>query len=90
MNLKQLDMIQSMECNTDKVGMQKKTVCSYKECHKRTVVVVGSCTYCKHDFCLKHRIPEAHTCSSMGVCKQRAFDRNSLELTNGKCVGLKL
>lgn len=74
----------------DGVDGPKKTMCAYTGCRKRAAVVVGSCNYCNHVFCLKHRIPEAHECVCMAHCKKRAVDLNTTNLTNGKCVGLKL
>jgi predicted nucleic acid binding AN1-type Zn finger protein len=72
------------------MSRSKKTVCNYSNCCNRAVVIIGRCNYCERDFCLKHRIPEAHTCPSMGLCNQRAFDRNAVNLMAGKCVSVKM
>jgi predicted nucleic acid binding AN1-type Zn finger protein len=65
-------------------------MCKFRECSKRAAVIIGKCKFCDEDFCPKHRIPEAHACSAIGICKQRAFDRNATDLLEGKCIAAKI
>lgn len=68
----------------------KKLVCGATSCTSRVAVVVGTCNYCKKQFCVKHRLPEAHCCEAMELCKQISFDRNATKLVAGKCVHAKV
>jgi predicted nucleic acid binding AN1-type Zn finger protein len=38
--------------------------CTYLDCKKRAILVVGDCRYCKGSYCGMHRLPESHTCVS--------------------------
>ena len=43
--------------------------CFYQKCHQKVALVVGTCRYCNSSYCLKHRLPEEHTCKNMNDCK---------------------
>lgn len=32
------------------------------------------CNYCQKDFCLKHRLPESHTCDQMNSLREKKLD----------------
>jgi len=68
----------------------KRNRCGQVGCTNRVVVLVGDCTYCKGKFCSTHRLPEAHNCIEIGLCKSIALDRNTELLFACKCVGSKI
>lgn len=68
-------------------GMVKRVVCNHLLCNNTVTAVIGDCTYCKQRFCMWHRLPEAHECTAIDMCKTIAFERNASKLISGKCVG---
>ena len=46
------------------------------DCFKRNALIVGDCKYCKKSFCLKHRLPECHSCQNLQACKDAHFEKN--------------
>jgi predicted nucleic acid binding AN1-type Zn finger protein len=69
---------------------QKKSKCSFGDCVRRPVLIVGNCKFCTKDFCAQHRLPETHACPNMKDCRQQSFDRNKAKLMKEKCVAAKV
>ena len=59
-------------------------------CNKKTVLLVGDCSYCKYSYCSQHRLPESHDCSHINECKESQYKKNSDLLLSQKCVGDKV
>lgn len=47
-------------------------ICGKEDCKLKTAMIVGFCKYCNIDYCLKHRLPEAHHCYSQADCNNKA------------------
>lgn len=62
--------------------MSKK--CSSEVCKRKVAQLVGHCSYCHGDYCLNHRLPEAHTCSAQSECSEAAKHRLTRELMSAK------
>jgi len=60
------------------------------ECSDRALNIVGTCRFCTHSFCGKHRLPETHVCANMESCRQQSMDRLVTKLEGEKCAGLKV
>jgi len=46
--------------------------CGFEGCKLKTAMIVGFCRYCNIDYCLKHRLPEAHYCHNQETCNNTA------------------
>lgn len=79
-----------MDKSTNLCGTRKRTKCNVAKCDRPVVLIIGLCTYCTNQFCMKHRIPETHECIEMDLCKKRSFHRNEANLLAGKCVAVKI
>ena len=66
-----------------------KTTCYFSNCTRR-VALIGDCRFCKSKFCLKHRLPEEHSCQKMEDCRKNAFNINEENVMKGKCVPEKV
>ena len=64
--------------------------CQYPTCNKKTILIVGDCSWCKSSFCHSHRLPESHQCINYSDCKKNSFDRNAELVGNMKCVSSKV
>ena len=63
--------------------------CSCADC-KQKVALVGHCNHCSSDFCLKHRLPEDHSCAQMEAVKKQARDSNATKLMSERTVERKV
>ena len=64
--------------------------CKVKECGKRAAEIVGTCKFCRGEYCLNHRIVETHSCSGMETCRQQALSKNTNVLLKNKCTSTKI
>ena len=71
-------------------GGAPKKKCFLATCTDRVANIIGHCSYCKEEYCGKHRLPEAHACANIRGCKQAHYERNVSKLMNEKCVGDKI
>ncbi|KAJ3010335.1 hypothetical protein HKX48_007458 [Thoreauomyces humboldtii] len=69
---------------------RKVNKCKMSGCSDKVVKIVGTCRYCTHNFCAKHRLPEAHSCQEMQTCKQAAHSNLAGKLLGEKCVASKV
>jgi predicted nucleic acid binding AN1-type Zn finger protein len=60
-----------------------KPECDLKNC-KQVQSIIGQCKFCTNTYCINHRYAEAHSCSEMSKCIQRAKDLNSHYIMNSK------
>jgi len=63
---------------------------STEQCTKKAAVVVGDCKFCQQHFCVKHRLPEMHSCTGLESCKKTSYDKNKEKLMKEKCVANKV
>ena len=91
MDNKNINEIKGLESGQHPPQQQKKpSKCFIDQCLDRVAKIVGSCRYCEHSYCGKHRLPESHACENISSCRQESHERNSDKLLNGKCVADKL
>lgn len=69
---------------------KRNIACHLDGCGSNAALIIGTCNYCKNNFCLKHRLPESHECREIAMCKQRAFEKNAVNLMEGKCIASKI
>ena len=39
--------------------------------------MIGTCKWCKHNFCQQHRLPEEHACPGLAACRKASYDVNA-------------
>lgn len=47
--------------------------CQFPDC-KGKALDLCHCNYCQKDFCLKHRLPETHTCENINSLREKKLD----------------
>jgi predicted nucleic acid binding AN1-type Zn finger protein len=52
----------------------------------KRALLVGDCKHCQKQYCLKHRLPEAHLCSAFDEIKSEAKRKNGEKLMAEKTV----
>tara|TARA_B100000902_G_scaffold324657_1_gene318916 strand:+ start:70 stop:333 length:264 start_codon:yes stop_codon:yes gene_type:complete len=68
---------------------KSKPKCNYKDCKKKLTIVeinMGLCR-CNKNFCIKHRLPEKHSCSFNYIIDKDTFIKDNLCI-NPKVVSL--
>jgi predicted nucleic acid binding AN1-type Zn finger protein len=62
--------------------------CNYTNCSKKCMEIgtqsPGYCKYCRNNFCLKHRLPEIHSCSEIDKLKLENKKYNTEQLLKNK------
>lgn len=63
--------------------------CHITDCNNKAILIVGSCNYCKHNYCGTHRLPEEHLCENMEELRKNKFNLNAKKVMSEKCVATK-
>ena len=64
--------------------------CSAPNCKLKSALMVGLCNYCKHDHCLKHRLPEDHQCPQLAELYKKLHEENAVKLMSEKTTDVKV
>jgi len=64
--------------------------CALGGCSQKPVMLIGDCKYCNSKYCGTHRLPESHSCSGLGTCKQQHYEKNKNKLEKEKCTASKV
>ncbi|KAH9386199.1 uncharacterized protein NEMAJ01_1095 [Nematocida major] len=66
------------------IGIKNK--CHIEKCKNRVNTASEmKCKFCTKSFCIKHSIPEGHSCENISECKQNAAEENLKKLlSSGK------
>jgi hypothetical protein len=59
-------------------------LCGVIGCKGRSALIVGDCHYCHGHFCIYHRLPETHQCTSIEQCRLLYHQRNETKLMSEK------
>lgn len=66
------------------------SLCTLQDCANPVARVIGNCRWCSEKFCLKHRLPEAHSCQNISGCKAEASSGLAKRLLREKCISNKV
>jgi predicted nucleic acid binding AN1-type Zn finger protein len=67
---------------------KKPRKCSFDTCKKKIQLSCINCGYCKIYYCLKHRLPEQHSCPHDF---KKMHEKQAVELANSmRCVAPKV
>ncbi|OAG29403.1 hypothetical protein NEDG_00536 [Nematocida displodere] len=85
--LKSADQIFGVEVPVVSViGIKKK--CAVGVCKNSAgSSLQTTCKFCTKNFCIRHSIPEEHTCENLSMCKAEAVQENLEKLLSGKSRG---
>lgn len=66
------------------IGVKNK--CSMEKCKNRINLSTPDmeCNFCRKAFCIKHSIPEGHSCQNISKCREKAIQENHRKLMTSR------